>query len=208
MKLFLASEANEKVTIPKIEEFISGFEDKKVAYIPTAQNGHFYDSWKSSNTPSFLADNFADTKVLLLEEYSTYSLHKELSDRDVIWVSGGMAGYLAYWMRRSMLDKLLPELFSNGLTYIGSSSGSMVCSNTLYIAENYIGEPEPGVSFIPGLGLIDFEIYPHYQDELHPQIQELWQSQSGKLYLLKDGEAITVDGDKIHVLGEERVIGL
>ena len=55
------------------------------------------------------------------------------------------------------------------------------------LAEWFIGEEEPGASLVPGLGLIDFEIYPHFEDKLLPQIKKLWKKDQGKLYMIKNG---------------------
>ncbi len=117
-------------------------------------------------------------------------------------MAGGMSGYLLYWIRRVELDKALPEILDSGTAYVGSSAGSMICAATQNVGEWFIGEPEPGAQLIPGLNLIDFEIYPHYEDELLPQIEKLWTK--GRLCLLKNGEAVTVEDDKVTILGEER----
>lgn len=57
---------------------------------------------------------------------------------------------------------------------------------------------------IPGLGFIDFEIYPHFTETLLKPIEHLWKE--GKLYLLKDGEALSVHNGTITVLGTIRVL--
>ena len=80
----------------------------------------------------------------------------------------------------------------------------MICSKTQQLADWYIGETEPGASLLPGLGLIDFEIYPHYEDDLYDEINKHWKK--GKLCLLKNGEAVTKVNDQIKIIGEERFI--
>jgi dipeptidase E len=145
-----------------------------------------------------------DVSVVTLEEYRDASVTKQLKGKDILWFTGGATGYLLYWIRRCELDKHLPKLLESGSVYVGSSAGSMACSKTQYASEWYLGEPEPGASLLPGLGLIDFEIYPHYEEQLLPQIKKLWKK--GELYLLKDGEVITVVGDKVEVLGKKRVL--
>ena len=115
-----------------------------------------------------------------------------------------MSGYLLYCIRRVELDKALQEFLAKGMIYVGSSAGSMICAKTQSLADWYIGETEPGASLIPGLGLIDFEIYPHYEDNLYDEINKRWTKD--KLFLLKNGEVITVLGEKIEVLGEKRII--
>jgi peptidase E len=67
-----------------------------------------------------------------------------------------------------------------------------------------LGEGEPGASIFPGLSLIDFEIYPHYEDEMLPEIKKHWDGK--KLCLLKNGEAITVIDGKTTIFGEERFL--
>lgn len=115
-----------------------------------------------------------------------------------------MSGYLLYWLRRTGIDKKLLELLDKGMLYVGSSAGSMVCAKTQLSAEWYLGEPEPGASLVPGLGLVDFEIYPHFEDDQLPKIRKLWKGD--ELYLLKNGEVIVVEDSTIQVLGEKRVL--
>lgn len=68
----------------------------------------------------------------------------------------------------------------------------------------YLGEGEPGASVIPGLGLVDFEIYPHYEESMYTEIKKHYKG--NKLYLLKNGEEIVVEGGKVEIWGEERIL--
>jgi dipeptidase E len=122
----------------------------------------------------------------------------------IIWFGGGMPGYLLYWIRRRELDKILPTLLEQGMVYVGSSAGSMIASASQSVGEWYIGETEPGASLIPGLGLVDFEIYPHYENSLYAKIKKKFIG--NKLFLLKNGEAIIVENKNIRVFGEEKII--
>ena len=124
--------------------------------------------------------------------------------KEIIWFAGGACSYLMYWIRRCEVDKHIDELLDSGSVYVGSSAGSMVTAPTLDVAEWYLGEPEIGGSVIPGLGLVDFYIYPHYEEELLPEIKKLWKG--NELYLLKNGEVITVVDEKVEVLGEKRAL--
>ena len=208
MKLFLASEARNEIALEKLKDFIGGsFENKKIAYIPTAQNGKYYGAWKREDCVGEVLALGANTKIIELESCSYKNIVDEIYGSDIIWFEGGMPSYLLYWIRRSELDKKLPEMLNQGTVYVGSSAGTMICSKTMHLTEHYIGESEPGGSLLPGLGYVDFEIYPHYTDDLKSQIEKIWPNKLGKLYLLKDGDAITKVGDKIEVLGEELIIG-
>lgn len=206
MKLFLASKAVEIQTLTKLETFIGqSLSNLNIAYIPTAANGEYFGSWKSSSSLEKLQIINPNFDIVELENYRKQDIFASLHKADVIWFAGGMAGYLMYWIRRSKLDLALPDLLNQGKIYVGSSAGSAVTGPSLYSAEYYIGEEEPGASKIPGLGLIDFEIYPHLDESQCNETEEIWRKVGkGKLCLLKDGDAVTVVDGKIEILGEER----
>jgi len=205
MKLFLASEMKHPDSIKKLKTYIGkSLKEKNIVYIPTAANGEFYGSWKGGESVKVARSLCSNLNIIELENFSFIDIYSPLKKADIVWMAGGMSGYLLYWMRRTGLDKQLPEIINHGTYYIGSSAGSMVCAKTQLSAEWLIGDCETGASLIPGLGLIDFEIYPHYEDELLPQINILWKG--NELYLLKNGEVIIVEDNEIRVLGEKRIL--
>lgn len=204
MKLFLAAEAKHPTSLAQVQQFVQGFEGKKIAYIPTAANGYFYGSWKNSGSVQTVQSFGAQVNIIQLEDYLYRNVLLEVSQADILWVTGGLSGYLLYWMRRVKLDTTIHKWLDNGMIYIGSSAGSMACSKTQQVNDIYITEQEPGASIIPGLGLIDFEIYPHYEDQYYKQIYQSWST--GKLCLLKNGEAVIVDNGSVQIFGEERWI--
>lgn len=206
MKLFLASRAVDLNSTKRLEEFVKGYKGKKIAYVVTAGNGEGWGSWNESNTINVVRGLGAELKVVQLEDYWNKDVMSEFEDIDIIWFIGGYAGYLMYWMRRTGLDKKIKEILDKGVVYVGSSAGSWIASKTLDVPEWYIGEEEVGAGIIPGLGLVDFDIYPHYDEKDLEQTKKLYKG--NKLYLLKNGEQVVVDGDKVEVWGEERIIGL
>lgn len=203
MKLFLAAESKHPDSLTKLQNFTGGLDKKTVVYIPTAANGEYYGSWKGGESIQVAQSLGADLRIVELENSAYTNVLQQIGQPDVLWIAGGMSGYLLYWMRRTKLDQALPSLLKKTL-YVGSSAGVMVCSQTQNVAEWFLADPEPGAGLGPGLGLIDFEVYPHYEDELYDQIKQRWTN--GKLYLLKNGEVITVVDDQVQVLGEERII--
>jgi dipeptidase E len=204
-RLFLAAEAKHPDSLEKLDSFVCGFNDKRIAYIPTASNGEIYGAWKAGGSIRAAQSlNAKSLEIVELEDQTYKDVITPIRSADILWMAGGMSGYLLYWIRRVELDKALPEILDKGIVYVGSSAGSMICSHTQQVGEWFLGEPEPGASLIPGLGLIDFEIYPHYEEELLPEIKKKWKK--GQLYLLKNGEVITVVDGKFKVLGEERIL--
>jgi dipeptidase E len=208
VKLFLAAEAVDPNTIKKLESFVGGFNGKRIAYIPTAANADTlgWESWKLSDSWNIVQGLGAEATPVQLEDYKDKSALEMIRGKDIIWFAGGYAGYLMYWVRRTQLDKYLPEMLTQGSVYVGSSAGSMIASRDLNAAEWYIGESEPGAGAIPGLGLVDFDIYPHFDDAQMAEIKTLYKGK--KMYLLKNGEEVIVEDGKITVVGEERVVGV
>ena len=206
-KLFLALEGVHPQSLRKLKKFVGGsYKGKKLVYIPTAANGQYSGAWKASESVQIASRLGAEFKIVELESCVYSDVYGQIKDADIIWVAGGQTGYLLYWFRRSRLDKKLNSLLENGVVYVGSSAGSMACSKTQYASEYYIGEPEPGASLLPGFGWVDFEMYPHYEESILPQLRKLWKPKYGEIYLIKDGEVITVVDGKVEILGKKRVL--
>lgn len=204
MKLFLASEAKNPESYKKLEKFIGGFDGKKVGYIPTAANGSKWEHWKDGGSWKLVNSLDIDLETILLEDYGNDSVIEKLLEKDIVWVAGGMIGYLLYWMKRCSIDKNLDKILEK-CVYVGSSAGSMVlCNESSDIATWGFVDNEIGANELESLKVVDFDIYPHYEDELYEKIKENYKGK--KLYLLKNGEAITVEDGKVTVLGEERII--
>lgn len=206
MRLFLASHIRNPQTLKRLAEYIGGFADKSIAYIPTAANGEGWEHWQESETWALVQTLKAKVSLVILEQFRDQSVLTKLQGQDLIWFAGGYPGYLAYWARRCALDKHLKKILDQGSLYVGSSAGSMIAGQTLSVTEWYPGEPEAGAGIIPGLGLVDFDIYPHFKDEVLNLIKANYQGH--KLYLLKDGEEIVVEDHKIILNGDQRIIGV
>ena len=86
-----------------------------------------------------------------------------VQETDVLLVSGGDALYLRHWMRESGLADLLPSL--DKTVWVGLSAGSMVM--TPRIGEDFVGELLSGGD--SALGVVDFSIFPHLDNEDLPQ---------------------------------------
>jgi dipeptidase E len=107
----------------------------------------------------------------VLELTALPSIDKELwvpmvQGIDVLLVNGGDPLYLCYWMQQSGLADLLPSL--NGV-YVSLSAGSMVMAPS--IGQWFVGWTPPTGTGSGGdetLGLVDFSIFPHLNNEMLP----------------------------------------
>lgn len=204
MKLFLASEAKNPQSIMKLKEYVGGFDGKSIVYIPTASNGEEgWESWKKGESWNLVKTLGFELTVIQLEEYRDESVIKLIEGKNIIWFAGGMPGYLMYWIRRCGIDLHIKRLLENGTLYVGSSAGAMVTGKTLQMLSWNIKD-ERGSEWIKPMNLVDFDIFPHYEDSLLNKIKENYNG--NKLYLLKNGEEIIVEDSKIDIIGEERLI--
>jgi dipeptidase E len=206
MKLFLASYVSHPDTLKKLELLIGGLQNKKIAYIPTASNA--MDGWgkwqTESSTWQFVKESGAHAEPVVLEDYGKETVVRKLEGKDIIWFGGGMTGYLAYWARRCSLDILLPKILNSNVWYVGSSAGAMLAGQTIQVAELKSVDGERGSEDIKPLGLVNFDILPHYEERFLPEVQKKYKK--GKLYLLKNGEEIIVENGRVSLIGEERII--
>ena len=105
----------------------------------------------------------------VLELTALPSIDKELwvpmvRETDVLLVNGGDPLYLCYWMRQSGLADLLPSL--RKVVYVGVSAGSMVMAPN--IGEDFV-RWRPPTGGDRTLGLVNFAIFPHLDNEALPQ---------------------------------------
>jgi len=122
---------------------------------------------------------------------------------DVLLAAGGDAGYLAYWMRRSGLADLLPELHDT--VWVGMSGGGMVM--TPEIGEEFVGWTPPAGEDAATLGVVDFSMFPHLG---HPDLPdnteaaaERWAARlAGPAYAVDDETAFVVDDGAVEVVSE------
>ncbi len=208
-KLFLTSRSSHPDAIKTLQLYLGGFKGQKVAYIPTANNGeNIYGQWKQEGETTynlFKSLNLNITPYVLEEEiHNNSDLISDIAHNDILYMAGGMPGYLMYWLMRTGLDEQIPNMLDKGMIYIGSSAGATVCSPTLDVCEWYIGEEERGSKYLPGLNLVDFDFYPHFKDEQIDDIKKMYTGK--KMYLVRDGESIIVEGSDINIVGKPLLI--
>lgn len=207
-KLFLTSNTITENLVQDFESLIGkSIRDLKVAFIPDAGYGFPPDkdiSWIETERQELIDLYHWNITDVVLKDAKTESLNI-LFKQDVIYVNGGLSGYLAKMMGQSGFDKLLPELLDKGIVYVGSSAGSMVMSEIQDASSWYIGEPEPAALDIPGLGYIDFQIYPHVKDENREDIINNCKEEL-TYCLMKDGSAVMINGDDMRLCGDIEVV--
>lgn len=172
------------------------------------KNLKWQETWKKE-----YEDKGYDVTIVDLKKDPDW-VKEELSKVDIIDVCGGDGNWLREWARVSKLDTYLKDLIEKGIVYIGTSAGSC-----LAVPDFGLGWWTPdSKEDHAGLGLVDFCVAVHQKEgdertsenkiiENREKMREIigfpW-----KVYLLKDGQAIEVDGDKVEHIGpgDKRVV--
>jgi len=126
----------------------------------------------------------------------------EVRGTDALLVGGGDALYLCHWMRQSGLADLLLSLRET--VYVGVSGGSMVMAPN--IGEG-MGSWRPPAGGDSGLGMVDFSMFPHVDNENMPDSSmadaEKWAATVPVPgYAIDDQTAIKVTDDAVEVVSE------
>ena len=112
------------------------------------------------------------------------------------------------WIKKTGLDKLLPELLKTRI-YFGSSSGGIVIGQKIpeKCRELYESDPQNQVN-IDGLGIVNFTFLSHYCEEGFPLTltngiaTELAKELGTEIYAIDDQTAIVINGDHLKVVTE------
>lgn len=147
--------------------------------------------------------------------FEIYSIHREknpaqaIKDALAIAVGGGNTFHLAYKLHELKLMKVIREAVENGLPYMGWSAGANLACPTMRTTNDMpIIEPES----MNCLGLIPFQINPHYLDanieghggETREQRLEEFLVINNNIYVagLREGTLLSINNDKIELMGE------
>lgn len=201
-ELLLFSETLESNFTETFEQFFgTKIERLKVAYIPNARDltNLVKRQHATENRVRIEKLGFEVEEIDLLKVDRT-QLRKKLESKDVIWMQGGLVSNLIKAIDYSGLRDYINKLLTSGLKYVGSSAGSMIIGNNLDSAAWFPSENDIAVEGLHGLGLVDFQIVPHYNRNFGSAVKE--NADPGEqYYLLTDEQAIGVRGSEIVFYG-------
>lgn len=133
-------------------------------------------------------------------------IREVLNTVDVIDVGGGDVNWLLDWAKKSKLDTYLKDLLAKGVVYVGTSAGSMLVNPDIGFTW---WEPEKSDDRV-GLGIIDFMFQPLHGGNSEDKTKELIERKKHlqslvdypwKIYLVGDGQALKLNGDKLEHIG-------
>jgi dipeptidase E len=153
----------------------------------------------------------ASPNYVQIEGKNENELRELLKDKDAIHVEGGNTFYLLKAVRESGFDKVIKELIEKGMAYIGSSAGSYITCPTIEVSTwKKPGEEKDrfGVTDLTGMNLVPFLIKAHYDPEQNELLKEKISQSKYETKILRDGQAILVEGDSYKLVGEGEEIKL
>lgn len=120
---------------------------------------------------------------------------KKLLEANILCITGGNTFTLLRNLKRAGLDKAIAE-FVQKPEYIlgGFSAGALVMTPTIRVCEtDSFDENVVGLTDLNALGVVNFEVFPHYEDKWKEQTDEFEQETGAKLRKITDNEIIVID---------------
>jgi len=211
MKLLLTSEGLSNKTIVKAFSNLVGLPNNKVhiAFIPTASNVEEEDKgWLIDDYHNLKKENYGCLDIVDISALPKDIWLPRIKQANVIFVGGGNTFYLMSWLKKSGLDKILPELLKTRV-YVGISAGSMVATVNLRMSTSQKSYSEKVYPLIndEGLGFVNFHIRPHLNSEFFPKVRiEYLQEEAKKIpesiYAIDDDSAVLINDNKVEVISE------
>src|SRR3989344_7664443 len=126
---------------------------------------------------------------------------KDLSEYDVIYVSGGNTFYFMEKIQETESKEFFQNYIEGGKIYIGTSAGSIAAGPDISPVRKLGNSVKAiGLKNNEGLNLVDFVIFPHWGSE-HFQsryfggcLEDAYTTQN-KIILLADNQYVKVEGD-------------
>lgn len=208
-KLFLASSFRTLLADKILKDELINFlpknpEDILIGHIPNAGDVQDDTSYIKESTDQLEAMGMKIKRIDLRKE-NEETLKNSLADCDVIFVNGGNTFYLLDIIRKSGLDKVLPDVLDEGKVYISASAGSYVACSTIEAAGWEHADPDKNVvdlKDLTGMNLVPFVITAHYNREKYRVAVGAGVSKCKyPVVALCDTQAIKVEGDKYEVVG-------
>ena len=225
MKLLLTSIGITNELIRKALEDLLGkpINQSTALFVPTA----IYAYPKASNYAWITLQSLGNLgwkRFGVLELTALPSLNKdvwlpEIEEADALIVGAGNGFYLSFWMQKSGLFDILPELLEKGKTYVGISAGSMILTHSLsfdrkrfektgiYYDDEYDEEAPENAGSDKTMHIVDFVIRPHLNSNMLPKATleniEKWAAKIDvPLYAIDDQTALKVIDGKVEVITE------
>ena len=178
-------------------------EEITVAFVPTAANV------ETGDKVSWFFRQYEDLRRIGINwidviDFSAADVdwQERLDECDVLFLSGGNTFYLLDQIRKQGFNTYLAKVLESKV-YIGASASSIVVTPSIEVATIPPGDPNlPNLADLTGLGLVDFEIEPHCDEDRFNVIENYAREHGKKVYAIDDQTAIKITDDGVEVISE------
>jgi dipeptidase E len=147
-------------------------------------------------------ERFRAMGCTLVSLHDVSNPQREIEQADAIFVGGGNTFRLLAGLYRLNLLETIRRSVNHGLPYVGSSAGAIVACPTLKTTKDMPIVQPPSFE---ALGLVDFQISPHYLDP-DPASTHMGETQEERvLQFLEENDAVVIglrEGAMLRVEGE------
>ncbi|MDQ5885843.1 MAG: dipeptidase [Patescibacteria group bacterium] len=147
-----------------------------------------------------------------LRAYNTQELIQRFEFADVIYIVGGKQLILPRLFRETGFDTILKESAKTKVIF-GTSAGANVLGKQIVDTDYWQDQYGSSSEFLsePSMGLVDFNILPHFERSDHPRrtrdiLTPLLKDHPFPLYGVTDTQAVVSDNGQTSFLGGEPVI--
>ena len=215
MKLLLTSNglSNQSIADALFELTGKPAPETTIVFIPTAMNvARGNKDWFINDLNNIKKQGFKFIDIVDISALPKEMWLPRIEKGDVLFFSGGNTYHLMYWLKKSGLDKLLPDLLKTRV-YAGISAGSIVTNPDLASTgdeKRKFYEDNFAYTDASALNFVDFYFHPHLNKPGHSHTREEIKKTADETkktsYGLDDESALKVVDGVITVVSEGEYI--
>ena len=190
----------------EIKNLFSGC--KKILFVPYARpSGISHLEYTEKAKGVF---NILNLEII---DYTNEDLKESLEKCDGIFIGGGNTFLLLNKLYQFSLIDILKNKIDSGIPYLGTSAGTNICGMTIGTTNDM---PIIHVKSFEALGIIHFNINPHYLDTIdglehmgesrETRINEFHKLNDQVVIGLREGSYLQVKGDDIYLKGLKHAV--
>lgn len=175
----------------------------KICFITTASYPEVNRDYLKSDMQTMSKIGLKQIQEYDIKDKNEKTLRKDLSNFDIIFVSGGNTFYLLKHVKESGFDKVIPSLLNNGKIYIGASAGSYITCPTIEMAtwkdhDNNV----VGLKNLTAMNLVPFLLFAHFSPKWKTTVEENSKKISYPVVTLTDHQAVLCVDGKYKIVGQ------
>jgi dipeptidase E len=217
MKLLLASQG---FTTPDIANAVAGLVGKPLTELNVAVINEAYVGIPAGRHEGWLINELSQVaqyakgtiSFVNLRAHDLAEIKQRLEFADLIYIVGGAQAVLPKLFREIGFDKLLPELAQTKII-MGTSAGANVLGRQIEDVDYWKDQYGSSEEYLaePMLGLVNFNILPHFEREDQPlrtreKLVPLLKDHPFLLYGVTDTQAVIFNEGKVEFVGGRPVI--